>query len=130
MHLSAHLCFDAAAAVVSAPSSQECAAEVLRRPQRFVARDRACRDSLPWLGNLAGRGDCGSPAIGDCITALSGALDSVSCDTADVLICADPGQQFAQHGDNPNVAADDLDRPDLQRLRIDPEMDFELEAAF
>ena len=125
-----HLGFDAASTVVSAPSSPERATQVFRRPQGFVARDRACRDSLPWLCILAGRDDCGSPAIGDGIMALSGVVGAVGCDTGDVLISGDLGQQFGQHGGIPNVAAGDLDGPNLQCLLVDPEMDFAPDAAF
>lgn len=42
-----HLCFDVAPAVVSAAPTLERAAEVFRRPQRFISRDRACRHGLP-----------------------------------------------------------------------------------
>ena len=125
-----HLCFDAAPAVVSAPSSPERAAEVFRRSQGLVARDRACRDGLPRLCILAGRDDCGGPAIGDGVMAFSGVVGAICGDTGDVLIGGDLGQQFGQHGGIPDVAAGDLDRPDLQRLFVDPEMDLAPDAAF
>ena len=38
----------------------------------------------------------------------------------DVLISGDLGQQIGQHGGVANVAAGDLDRPDFQRLLVDP----------
>jgi hypothetical protein len=42
-----HLGFDAASAVVAAPSSPERTAEVFRFLECCVARDRTCRDRLP-----------------------------------------------------------------------------------
>ncbi len=75
--------------------------------------------------------------------ALSGVVGAVRCpataclettrgggDTGDVLIGGDLGQQFGQHGGIPNVAAGDLDHPDLQRVLVDPEMDLAPDAAF
>ena len=61
--------------------------------------------------------------------ALSGVVGAVGCDTGDVRISGDLGQQFGQHGGIPNVAAGDLDCPDLQCLPVDPEMDFAPDAA-
>ena len=55
--------------------------------------------------------------------AFSGVVGAICCDTGNVLIGGDLGQQFGQHGGIPDVAAGDLDRPDLQRLFVDPEMD-------
>ena len=62
--------------------------------------------------------------------AFSGVVGAICCDTGNVLIGGDLGQQFGQHGGIPDVAAGDLDRPDLQRLFVDPEMDLAPDAAF
>ena len=70
------------------------------------------------------------PAFGDGIMALSGVVGAVCGDTGDALISADLGQQFGQHRRIPNVAAGDLDRPNLQCFFVDPEMDLAPDAAF
>jgi hypothetical protein len=51
-----HLGFDAASAVVAAPSSPDRTAEVFRCPQCFVACDRACRDRFPRLATTLDEG--------------------------------------------------------------------------
>jgi hypothetical protein len=69
------------------------------------------------------------------VTALSGVVGAVRCpatvcwqtvrggrDTGDVLIGGDLGQQFGQHGRVADIAAGDLDRPNLQCFLVDPEM--------
>ena len=62
--------------------------------------------------------------------AFSGVVGAICGDDGNVLIGGDLGQQFGQHGGIPDVAAGDLDRPDLQRLFVDPEMDLAPDAAF
>jgi len=69
-----HLGFDAALAVVAAPSSPERTAKVFRRPQGLVARDPTCGDSFPRLGVPAWRNDGDSTPFGDGIVALSGVM--------------------------------------------------------
>ena len=96
---------DAAPAVVAAPSSPECAAQIFRRPHGFVARARACRGSLPRLCILAWRDDGVSLAFGDGGMALSRVAGAIhcpetvclqtvkgGCDPGNVLIGGDPGQ--------------------------------------
>jgi hypothetical protein len=60
-----HFRLCAASAVISALSSPERASQVFGRPQRLVARDRACRFCLPRLGVLAGRDHGMGPSFGD-----------------------------------------------------------------
>lgn len=124
-----HLGFDAASAVVAAPSSPERTTEVFRCPQCFIARDRACRDRLPWLGVLAGRYDRIGPTFGNGVMALSGVVGAVGCHTGDLLIGWDLGQEFGQHGRVADIAAGDLDRPNLQCFFIDPDVDLAPDAA-
>ena len=62
--------------------------------------------------------------------AFSGVVGAICCDTGNVLIGGDLGQQFGQHGGIPDVAAGDLDRPDLQCFLVDPEMDLAPDATF
>lgn len=112
-----------ASAVVAAPSSPERTSEVFRRPQSLVARDGTYGGGLPRLGVLAGWNDCVSTLFGDCIMALTGVVGAVGCDTGDHLIGMDLAQKFGQPARFTYVAAGDFDRPDLQRLFVDPEMD-------
>jgi hypothetical protein len=65
-----HLGFNAASAVVAAPSSPERTADVFRCPQCFVACDRACRDRFPRLGVLAGWYDGIGPTFGNRVMSL------------------------------------------------------------
>lgn len=62
--------------------------------------------------------------------ALSGVVGAVSRDTGYILIGADMGQQFGQHGCVADIAAGDLDRPNLQCFFVDPEIDLAPDAAF
>ena len=59
-----HFGFDAASAVVAAPSSPERTAEVFRRPQGLVAGDCTCGASFPRLGVPVLRNDGGCAAFG------------------------------------------------------------------
>ena len=61
-----HLGFDAASAVVAAPSSPDRPAKAFGCTQGLVARDRAGSVGLPWLGVLARRDDGCGPACGPC----------------------------------------------------------------
>jgi len=74
-----HLCFDAAPAVIAAPSSPDCAAEAFGCTQGLVARECAGTVRLPRLGILAGRDDCGCATGGCCVMALSGVEGAVRC---------------------------------------------------
>jgi hypothetical protein len=87
-----HLGFEAASAMVSTRSSSERTAEVFRRPQRLVARDRIRRDRLPLLGVLGGRYDDIGPSFGNGIMALSGVGRALGGDTSFVLIGGNLGQ--------------------------------------
>ena len=61
--------------------------------------------------------------------ALSGVVGPICCDAGNLLICGDLGQQFGQHGSVADVAAGDLDCPNLQCFLIDPEMDLAPDAT-
>ncbi len=91
-----HLGLCATSAVVSAPSSPERASEVLRRPQRLVARDRACRFCLSRLGVLAGRDHGIGPAFGDGVVAFARVAGPVGGYACDLLIGRDLAEQFGQ----------------------------------
>ena len=84
-----HLRFDAASAVVSAPSSPEGPAEVFRGAQGLVSCGRASCDHLPRLGVPAGRDDGMGTAVSDGIVALAGVVGTVCRNTADLLLIRD-----------------------------------------
>jgi len=88
-----HLRLDAASAVVSAPSSPQSAAEILRGPQGLVARHGTSGDGLPRLRVLAGRDDGGSAALGDSIVALARVIGTIGGDAADLLVRRDLVEQ-------------------------------------
>ena len=107
-----YLC--AASAVVAAPSSSECTAEVFLRPQGLVARDGTGGDGLPRLRVLARWIDGGCARFGDGVVALSGVVGAVRCpatvcrqtvrgggDTGDLLIGWNLVKQLRQHGAAP-----------------------------
>lgn len=54
--------------------------------------------------------------------ALSGVIGAVGDDPTDHRIRRDLVQQLWQYGRVTNVAARDLDRPDLKRFLVDPDM--------
>jgi hypothetical protein len=56
-------------------------------------------------------------------------LRDFSGDACDLLIGGDLAEQLGQHGRVAHVDTGDLDRPDLQRLLIDPEVDLASDAA-
>jgi len=90
----------------------------------------ACRFCLPRLGVLAGRDHGLGPEFGDGIVALLGVVCPVGGDAGDLLFGRDLTKQLRQNGRIAYVAAGDLDRPDLARLFVDPEMAFVPDAAF
>ena len=53
----------------------------------------------------------------------AGVVGTIGCDHADELASRDLVQQVGQHGRIADPAAGDLNGPDFQRLRIDPEVD-------
>jgi hypothetical protein len=60
--------------------------------------------------------------------ALAGVAGTVGGDACDLLI--DLAKKLGQHGRVTYVAACDLDRPDLQRLLVDPEVDLAPDPPF
>ncbi len=67
-----HLRFDAASAVIPAPSSPDGPSDALRCPQDFVAGDGPGGIGCPGTGVPAGRDDRGGTASGDGVMALVG----------------------------------------------------------
>jgi len=120
--------------VVAAPVSPDRAAEVFRSSQGLVSGHRPCGDGFPWLGVFAGRDDgVGATigaTIGDRIVARSSVIGAVGGDAADLLMGRDLAQQVRQHRRIADVAPGDLDRPNLQRFLVDPEVDLAPNAPF
>jgi hypothetical protein len=69
------------------------------------------------------------PAFGDGVVALARVVGPVGGDACDLLIGTDLAEQLRQHGRLAHVAPGDLDRPDLQRLLINPDVDLAPDAA-
>ncbi len=61
--------------------------------------------------------------------ALARVVGSVGSDAGDLLVGRDLVKQLRQHGRIPDVAAGDLDSPDLKRFLINPKMDLAPDAA-
>ena len=125
-----HLGFDAASAVVTAPSSPDRPAEAFRCTQGFVAGDRPCAVRLPGLGILAGRDDSGGTSGGDGIVALAGVKCAICGDTGDLLVGWDLVEKFGQHGRVTNIAARELGCADFQRLFVNSYVDLAPDATF
>jgi hypothetical protein len=71
-------------------------------------RDHDCGDNLPRFCVLMSREGYSSPVISDGGAALSGVLGAIGCDTDDVLMGENLGQQFGQHEGIPDTVAGDL----------------------
>ena len=125
-----HFCLCSAPAVIATPSSPKRTAEVFRRPQRRIARGRTCCDGLPRLGVLAGQDHGISTPSGDGIVARARVSGPVGSDSGDLLIGRDLAVQFGNHRGIAHVAAGDLDRSDLRRLFVGPEVDLPPDPAF
>ena len=89
-----HLRFDAAPAVVSAPSSPKGPAEVFGGPQGLVSRGGTSGDGLPWLRIFAGWDDGMGAAIRNCIMALARVVGAVCRDAANLLVLRDLAEQI------------------------------------
>ena len=103
-----HLRFDAASAVVSAPTSPQGAAQILLRTDRFVSGNRSGARRLAGLGILARRDHGTGASGGNRLVAFTRVICPISCDAADVLIGRDLVQKLWQHGSISDVAAGDL----------------------
>jgi hypothetical protein len=125
-----HLRFDAAPAVVSAPSSPQGAAEVFGCAQGLVAGCGTGGDGLPRLGVLAWRDDSVRTTIRDGIMALAGVIRAICRDAGDLFICGDLTKQIGQDRCVANVVPGDLDGSDLQRFLVDPEVDLAPDPPF
>jgi len=93
-----HLCFDAASAVIAAPSSPDRPTEAFRCAEGLVTRDGTGTVGLPRPSVLAGRCDRGCTSGGDGIVPLAGVERAVGSDAADLLIWWDLVQKLGQHG--------------------------------
>lgn len=84
-----HLCLNAASAVVSAPSSPECAAQVFRRAQSLVLHHSSSGDRFPGLCVFVGRDDGTGTAICNRIVAFARVIGAISRDATDFLVLRD-----------------------------------------
>lgn len=71
-----------------------------------------------------------SVACRDRVMALACVVGPISCNAAYLLIGRDLAEQVRQHGGIAHIAARHLDRPYLQRLLINANMELTPEAAF
>jgi hypothetical protein len=85
--------------------------------------------ALHGLASLARRYDGSGTPSGDGVVALARVEGRLGGGAGDLLIGRDLAEQHRQHGRVAHVAAGDLDRPDLQRLLVDPETDLAPDAA-
>ena len=69
------------------------------------------------------------PPISDGVMALARIVGAVCRDRADVLVAGDLVQQFRKHGGIADMAPRDLDSPNLERVRVDPEVDLAPQAS-
>jgi len=67
---------------------------------------------------------------GNRLVAFTRVICPIGCDAADVLIGRDLVQKFWQHGSISDVAAGDLDRPNLQCFFVNSNMYFPRDAPF
>lgn len=125
-----HLGFDAAPAVVTAPSSPNGSTEAFRRAKCLVPRDCPRCVGLPRLGVFAGRYDGRSTAGGDGVVALAGVEGAVGGDAGDLLIGRDLVEQFRQHGRVTDIAGGELGCEDFQCLLINSDVDLAPDAPF
>lgn len=125
-----HLCFDAASAVIPAPSSPDGPSDALRCPQDFVAGDRAGGVGFPGFSVLSGRDDRGSAAGSDGIMTFARVKSAIRGDAADLLLGRDLVEQFGQHGGITYVAGGELRSLDLQCFLVDPDVDLAPHAPF
>ena len=79
-----HLRFDAASAVVSAPTSPQGAAQILLRTDRFVSGNRSGARRLAGLGILARRDHGTGTSGGNRVVAFTRVICPISCDAADL----------------------------------------------
>ncbi len=103
-----HLCLDAAPAVISAPSSPDGTARLLRGAQGFVSGHGARARGLPRFGGPAGRDDGGCVSSSDCRVTLPAVAGAVSRHGTGLLFTRDPVRQFWRHGRVADTAAGDL----------------------
>ena len=68
--------------------------------------------------------------IGDGIMAFSGIIGPIGGDAANLFVRRDLAEQIGQDRRVADMACGDLDGPDLQRLRVDSEVDLAPDAPF
>ena len=100
----------------------------MARPRYLDALTASFRATAPALVGFQGfaflRGGMTAlaPPSGDRVVTCARVVSSIRCDRSDVLIGRDLTQQPGQHGRITYIAGRDLNRPDLQRFFIDPDV--------
>lgn len=79
---------------------------------------------------LAGRDDRCGRVSGDRLLAFAGVEGAVGCDAYDLLSGRDLVEKFGQPGHVAHIAGGELDRPNLKRLLVDPDLDALPESSF
>ena len=119
-----HRGFDAASAVIFAPSSRHGAAQIPLRLDRIVTGNRSFARPLSSSAcEHAKEGACvGITAWGVAPQSPRGICEGrtpIGSNAIDLLIGRDLVQKFGQHGSITNVADGDFDCPSLQRFLVD-----------
>jgi len=124
-----HLGLDQAAAVVAAPLLPDRPAKPLHRAQRFIAGLDAGAAFDPCPAIATNRDDRIGPAPGNGGVTVSGIIGAIAVDAEDRLILGDLRQKRRKGRRITDGVGRDLDCPDIQGLRIDPDMNLAPLAA-
>ena len=108
---------------VAAPRLPEASAQPAASTNRFVARLSAWTGTVPDAGVAARRNHRLRPAQGDEVPTAPRVVGAIGADAGNRLLRRNLCQQFWPHQCVANGVAGDLDRPDLQRLRVDAQVD-------
>ena len=115
--------------VVVAPPFPHRPTEALAGSQSLVPDDGSWGVRLPRAGIFARRDHCIGTSPGDGVVAFKGVVSAICRDRSNVLFVRNLSQQFGEHRGVANACTRYLDGLNLQRLRVDGEMELHLAAA-
>ena len=115
--------------MIAAPLLPDGAAKPFDRSQRFIAGSSAGAILLPWAPVAADRNDGLRLAFGNRGIATLGIVSAIAANAEDCLVRRDLRQQIRQRRRIANGVCRDFDSPDIQRFRIDPDVDLTPLAA-
>lgn len=118
----AHLGFHQAAAMVAAPFLPDCSAQPAGGTQNLVPDMRPQSIFLPWLGVLPGGNHRCGLAHGNRFMAAFGVIGPISTHRSNPFRRSYLAQRLGQHRRIPHRVGGHFNRPDFQRLRIDPQV--------